>query len=146
MSSHDLERRVSVLGQESGTTPAVALKVHWQCPHEEKVLSCHEAQNGPLECLSGSHTRKVPHLHTRRPVSRNEGLNQPRFPTHSVELSALCDEVGWRVHLRNKSFVHDNHPVTEERRKEMDFRSNIRVMWCPSLLLCLWSYHFNQYV
>lgn len=54
----------------------------------------------------------------------NEELDQPSFPAHSVELSPLCDEVGWRVHLRNVAFVHDNHSVKRQRSREMDFRSS----------------------
>lgn len=51
-------------------------------------------------------------LHATRP---NEDLHQPSFPAHSVELSTLCDKVGWRVHLRNVASVHDNHSVKQQK-------------------------------
>lgn len=52
-------------------------------------------------------------LHGVKPC---EDLDQPSFPAHSVELSPLCDEVGWRVHLRNVAFVHDDHSVKQQRQ------------------------------
>lgn len=80
-------------------------------PSWRGALSCHKGMARFNVCWRATQVRchicKAGHqLHATKP---NEDLDQPRFPAHSVELSPLCDEVGWRVHLRNVASVHDDH-------------------------------------
>lgn len=56
--------------------------------------------------------------HQLHATSSNRDLDQSSFSAHSVELSPLCDEVGWGVHLRNVASVHDNHSVKKQKQKE----------------------------
>lgn len=45
----------------------------------------------------------------------NEGLHQPSFSAHSIELSPLCNEISRGVHLRDVAFVHHNHSAKQQR-------------------------------
>lgn len=49
----------------------------------------------------------------------NERLHQPSFSAHSIELSPLCNEISRGVHLRDVSFVHDDHSAKQQRGRKI---------------------------
>lgn len=51
----------------------------------------------------------------------NEGLDQPSFSAHSIELSPLCNEISRGVHLRDEAFVHHDHPAKQQRGGAITF-------------------------
>ena len=53
---------------------------------------------------------------------RWEGLDQPSFPAHAVELPPLCDEVGRGVRLRDEALVHHDHPAEQRQNNTLEKR------------------------
>jgi len=111
---------------------------------ERGALSCRKARNGTFffsTCAAEPHKQDATpiHLDTGSVVRSPAGkLDHPGFPAHSVELSPLCDEVGWSVHLRNVTSVHDDHSVKRQERKKgrWDFRAIIYFFTPDQTFIC----------
>lgn len=107
------------------SSAAASLEIHWQCLHGE--MSFELPQSLEWSGLTFSRATQIRchvctpghQLHGTKP---DEELDQPSFPAHSVELSPLCDEIGWRFHLNNVASVHDDHSVKQQGKKKTGFR------------------------